>query len=138
MAYYKGKWCDDPGVRPGFYKVSQNGGTYVTALFVNPETWEDYLVCVRDYDYGDCSRDNDELYYMPIDEEVAELYRKHIGIIAAGDTVEVYKGRKVPIGTVAKVARVYDWRDCYGRTQATYAVFEDGRKTSVYNCRIVG
>lgn len=121
-----------------FYKVNQTGGGYVVALFFNPVTKETYTKCVRDYDYEDGSRDNDELYYMPIDAEVAEIYRKHIGIIAAGDTVEVVKGRKIPHGTIAKVVRVYDWRDCYGRVQATYAVFEDGRKTSVYNCRIVG
>ena len=120
-----------------FYKVNQTGGTYVTALFFNPVTRETKSVLARDYDYSDCSRDNDEVYYMPIDREAAEIYRKHIGIVAAGDTVEVIKGRKVPLGTVAKVARVYDWRDCYGRVRATYAVFEDGQKTSVYNCRIL-
>lgn len=122
----------------GFYKVAQNGGIYVTALFVNPETWEVKSVCVRDYDYADGSRDNDDLYYMPIDEDVAEAYRKHCGIVAAGDVVEVYKGRKIPLGTIAKVIRVYDWKDQYGRAQTRYAVFEDGRKTSVYNCRIIG
>lgn len=120
-----------------FYKVDQTGGTYVTALFVNPVTWETKRVCVRDYDYEDCSRDNDELYYMPIDADVAEAWRKHIGIVAAGDTVEVYQGRKVPVGTVAKVVRVYDRRDCYGRVQNTYAVLDNGQKTSVFNCRII-
>ena len=121
-----------------FYKVNQSGGSYVVALFVNPVTWESYTVCARDYDYSDCSRDNDEVYYMPIDEEVAEAWRKHLNIVAAGDTVKVVKGRKVPLGTVAKVTRVYDYKDRYGRVVATYAVFEDGQKTSVYNCEIVG
>ena len=121
----------------GFYKVKQSGGSYIVAYFFNPATKETISTCVRDYDYFDCSRDNDELYYMPIDQAAAELYRKHIGIIAAGDTVRVVKGRKVPIGTVARVARVFDYRDCYGRTVATYAVFDDGRKTSVSNCEIV-
>ena len=120
-----------------FRKVSQTGGTYVTALFVDPETWETKSVCVRDYDYDDCSRDNDELYYMEIDREAEELYRKHLNIVAVGDTVEVVKGRKIPHGTIAKVAKVYDWKDCYGRVQTRYAVFEDGRKTSVYNCKII-
>jgi len=121
-----------------FYKVNQTGGSYVVALFVNPVTWESYTVCVRDYDYSDCSRDNDELYYTPIDNEAANAWRKHIGIVEAGDTVKVVKGRKVPLGTVAKVTRVYDYKDRYGRAVATYAVFEDGRKTSVYNCEIIG
>ena len=125
-------------VREGFFKVNQSGGGYVVALFFNPTTKETYTKCVRDYDYADGSRDDDELYYMPIDREVAEIYRKHIGIIAVGDVVEVFKGRKVPIGAVGKVTKIYDWKDRYGRVQSTYAVFEDGTKTSVYNCRIIG
>lgn len=120
-----------------FYKVNQSGGTYIVALFVNPITWEHYTQCVRDYDYSDCSRDNDELYYMPIDEEVANAWRKHIGIVGAGDVVRVVKGRKIPIGTIAKVERVFDYKDRYGRVVNTYAVFEDGSKTSVYNCEII-
>lgn len=125
-------------VRDGFFKVNQTGGSYVVALFFNPTTKETYTKRVRDYDYDDCRNDDDELYCMPIDEAVAEIYRKHIGIVAVGDTVEVIKGRKIPHGTIGKVVRVYDWKDCYGRVQSTYAVFEDGSKTSVYNCRIIG
>ena len=121
-----------------FSKVGQSGGSYVVAYFVNPITWEYYSKCVRDYDYSDCSRDDDDLYYMPIDEEVAHLWRKHQGIISAGDTVRVVKGRKIPIGTVAKVSHLFNYNDKYGRWVATYAVFEDGRKTSVSNCEIVG
>ena len=75
---------------------------------------------------------------MPIDEEAADAWRKHIGIVAAGDTVKVVKGRKVPLGTVAKVTRVYDYKDRYGRVVAVYAVLDNGQKTSVYNCEIIG
>lgn len=124
-------------MKQGFYKVKQSGGNYVVALFFNPDTKETFSACVRDYDYSDCSRDNDELYRLPIDKAVAEIYRKHIGVIAAGDVVKVVKGRKVKIGTVARVTRVFDYRDQYGRTVATYAVFEDGQKTNVSNCVIV-
>lgn len=120
-----------------FKKVGMNGGSYVTALFVDTETWETKFVAVRDYDYSDCSRDNDELYNMPIDEAAADLWRKHCGIVEAGDTVKVVKGRKVKIGTIAKVVKVYDWKDAYGRVQATYAVLDTGEKTSVWNCEIL-
>ena len=125
-----------------FYKVNQSGGSYVTALLYNPVTHEPQTKCVRDYDYDDGRNDDDELYYAPIDVEAAEHYRKRLnnlngGFIKAGDVVEVVKGRKIPLGTIGKVVRVYDWRDRYGRTQATYAVFEDGRKTSVWNCKII-
>lgn len=54
----------------GFYKVAQTGGTYVVATFYNPETGDMKSKCVRDYDYSDCSRDDDELYYMEINEDV--------------------------------------------------------------------
>lgn len=126
-----------------FYKVSEAGGTYVVALLYNPVTHETKTECVRDYDYDDGRNDNDELYYTPIDMEAKEHYRKwcnsqHLGFLKAGDVVEVVKGRKIPHGTVAKVRRVYDWRDCYGRLKNTYAEFEDGRRTSEWNCRIVG
>lgn len=126
-----------------FYKIGQHGGTYVVALMFNPVTHETDTVCVRDYDYDDCRNDNDEIYYMPINEEAKEIYRKLCnakdgGYLKVGDVVEVFKGRKVPIGTVGKVTRVYDWKDCYGRVKNTYAVFEDGTKTSEWNCRIIG
>ena len=120
-----------------FYKVGQDGGTFIVAYFFNPVTKEHYSECVRDYDYSDCSRDNDELYYMPIDEEAAHEYRKFCGVVSVGDTVRVVKGRKIPLGTVAKVVRTYVYRDKYGRYVTTYAVFEDGRKTSVSNCEII-
>ena len=61
----------------GFFKVNQSGGSYVTAEFYNPTTGETRSECVRDYDYGDCSRDNDELYNMPIDKEVRTLWLAH-------------------------------------------------------------
>lgn len=125
-----------------FYKVGQHGGTYVVATLYNPVTHETDTKCVRDYDYEDCRNDDDELYYAPICEEAVEHQRKWLnsqygGFIKAGDTVRVFKGRKIPVGTVAKVARVYDWKDRYGRKQTTYAVFEDGRKTSEDNCYII-
>ena len=120
-----------------FRKVGQTGVSYVVATFVDTDTWETKSLCVRDYDYSDCSRDKDDLYYMPIDEKAAELWRKHCGVIAKGDTVKVVKGRKVAHGTIGTVVNVYDWKDRYGRVQATYAVLEDGQKTNVNNCIIV-
>ena len=48
----------------GFFKVDQRGGSYVVAQFYNPDTGETRSECVRDYDYGDCSRDKDDLYDM--------------------------------------------------------------------------
>lgn len=124
-------------VRDGFKKVSQSGSTFVTAGFFNPETKEFYTHCVRDYDYADGSRDDDEAYYMPIDEDALREWKRFNGIIQIGDTVEVVKGRKVPIGTIGNVVNIYDWKDNYGRVQARYVVLSDGQKTSIDNCKIV-
>ena len=120
-----------------FYKVSHNGGMFVTGVIFNPVTKEHELLKLADFDddrIGVCS----EWYDEPIDEEAARAWSRHLGIVSVGDTVEVYRGRKIPVGTVAKVARLQNWRDVYGRLQTVYAVFTDGRRTSVDNCRIVG
>lgn len=124
-------------IKQGFFKVSQQGGTFVTATFFNPVTQEHYTKCVRDYDYEDGSRDDDDAYYAPIDEPTRKAWMRYLGIIEVGDVVEVYKGRKVPVGTVATVIRIYDYKDRYGRVQNTYAVLDNGMKTSVYNCRLI-
>ena len=79
-----------------FYKIGQSGGTYVVAYFFNPVTKEYKSECVRDYDYSDGSRDNDELYRMEINEEAKREWLHFSGIPCIGDTVEVYKGRKIP------------------------------------------
>lgn len=120
-----------------FYKVAQTGGSFVVATLFDPETNEVKTEVARDYDYDDCSRDNDEIYYMPINEEVQKLYFRHIGKICVGDTVEVVKGRKVPIGTIAEVVDIRDWKDQYGRVQTRYAYLSNGMKTSTSNCEIV-
>ena len=121
-------------VKEGFFKVSQTGGSYVVAYFFNPVTKEEYSKCVRDYDYADCSRDDDELYHMEINENVRKQWLHHHGCILIGDTVKVVKGRKIPTGTIARVVKYGEFRDRYGRVQTKYLYFEDGTRTSVSNC----
>lgn len=120
-----------------FYKVAQSGGSFVVAILFDPETKEVKDVVARDYDYSDCSRDNDEVYYMPINEDARRAYLRYIGVISVGDTVKVIKGRKVPIGTIAEVVDIRDWKDQYGRVQTRYAYLSNGMKTSTSNCEIV-
>ena len=121
-------------VREGFYKVEQHGGFYVSAVFFNPVTKEEYSVCVRDYDYMDCSRDDDELYYMDINQDVEKVWKHHNGEILVGDKVVVVKGRKIPHGTVGTVKYIRPYYDCYHRWVADYAYFAEGGKTNVQNC----
>lgn len=121
----------------GFKKIGQEGGTFIVATFWNEKTNEIQTKCVRDYDYSDCSRDIDELYYMPIDEDASKKYGHSIGLIFDGDFIEVFKGRKVPIGTVAKVKKIYAVKDKYNRWVADYALLENGMRTNVNNCRYI-
>ena len=130
-------WCDMSSLREGFAKVAQSGGTFIVATFFNPETKEEYSCSVRDYEYEDCSRDNDELYYMDIDEEVKNEWLHHNGVILVDDTVRVVKGRKVPIGTVAKVKSKYPLYDRYHRWIADYLYLDNGMKTNEKNCILV-
>ena len=95
----------------GFYKVAQDGSCYISATFYNPSTKEIISCCVRDYEYSDGSRDNDDLYYMEINEEVKRKWLHDKGIILAGDVIQVIKGRKVPIGTITKIVTV-EYKQC--------------------------
>ena len=117
----------------GFFKVSEGGGSYVTATYYNPMTKSCFHFCTRDYDYNG-ERDNDSLYYAPICEAVKIEYMHEQGIICEGDIVKVVKGRKVPIGTIAKVKKIYPYKDKYGRVQVYYAYLDNGMKTNIDNC----
>ena len=119
----------------GYRKIAQTHGAVAQATFYNPDTEDLFTLIVDDVD--DCGKFKPELYRMPVDGNARKIWRKRAGIIEVGDTVEVFKGRKIPRGTVAVVTREYDWCDCYGRVRAHYVVFEDGRKTNVENCRLV-
>ena len=120
-----------------YSKISHEGSSFITGYFYNPITKEGKRLVLRDYDYDDCSRDNDELYYMPINEEVRRIYLHDNGIILKDDTVKVVKGRKVPIGTIAKVVSLTEYKDRYGRVQCIYANLDNGQRTNVDNCELL-
>jgi hypothetical protein len=120
----------------GFFKVNQEGGSYVVATLYNPNTGEEKTLCVRDYDYADCSIDNDEIYDMPIDENARREWMHKHGNILIGDTVRVFKGRKVKVGTVAKVVDIRPYRNGYGQTVCMYAYLDTGERTNIDNCEI--
>lgn len=119
----------------GYRKIAQTHGGVAQATFYNSDTEDSFTLIVDDVD--DYGKFNYGLYHMPVDENARKIYNRKHGIIEVGDTVEVFKGRKIPRGTIAVVVRKYDWCDCYGRVQAHYVVFDDGRKTNVANCRLV-
>lgn len=121
----------------GWRKVHQSGGSYIVAMLYNMKTGEETSLCVRDYDYSDGSRDCDEWYNAPIDENAKTAYCRKHGIIYPGASVVVVKGRKIPLGTVAVVDKLRAVTDRYGRWVADYAVFADGKQTNVENLALV-
>lgn len=125
-------------IRDGFYKVEQSGGSFVTATFFNPDTTESYSEVVRDYEYYDGSRDNDELYEMDIDREAEIAYKHYLGEFVVGDKVRVVTGRKVPVGTVATVVKRYAVKDRYNRIVGYYLNFDNGMRTNEKNCVLYG
>ena len=126
------KWLTDNG----FYKVAEGGYSLISDIFYNPVTRESHMINVRDYDYSDCSRDIDELYYMDIDEEVRKVYlHVEMDAILVGDTVKVIKGRKLPIGTTGIVREIKPYYDKYHRWVCDYVYFENGQRTNIGNCK---
>ena len=71
---------------------------------------------------------------LPINKTVSRLWKKHNGVIQTGDRVMVVSGRKVPIGTVAKVESIRPMNDRYGRWVADYVYLGNGMRTNITNC----
>ena len=120
-----------------FYKVAEDCGIFCTNTFFNPETKEVKTICVRDYDYNDKSRDNDELYFMPIDEAARKLFLHHRGVICPGDLIQIIKGRKYKPGTTGKVKDIKPYYDKYHRFICNYLYLETGEKVSADNCKLI-
>ena len=129
---------DEKGkVKKGWYKVKEDFTcTRTYGIFYNPVTRETCTEVESDSD--DFRYDNWYLYDYPINKNVAELYRKRKGIIKEGDTVEVVKGRKIPIGTIGIVAKIYPFYDKYRRWCCDYVYFKGGMgKTNKSNCKLI-
>ena len=120
----------------GFYKVNEDNGGVCVGTFWNPETKESFSKITWDIDrpYINDDEEIEILRYLPINREVRSAWLHYNGIIQVNDVVEVVKGRKVPIGTIAKVIDKKPYKDRYGRTQAIYLYFDNGMKTNENNC----
>lgn len=100
--------------------------------------------------------DGDEAYDVEIEaieniEQEQELYKEHLlnkkiqdskkeghsFEAEPGDTIEVYKGRKFPIGSRFVVKSEYIYKDMYGRNKAWYWRTTTGELIPQQNCIIV-
>lgn len=122
----------------GFYKVNQDGCGVSDCTFFNPETKESFSRIVWDIDrpYINDDEETEILRYLPLNEEVRKQWLHNAGVIQKGDTIEVYKGRKIPKGTVAKVIDIRPYYDQYHRWQCDYAYLDNGMRTNTNNCRL--
>lgn len=122
----------------GFYKVNESGYSLTSATFYNPDTNEKFTKIVWDNDDDRLLYDKELqiLRFLPINEEIKKMYLHSIGILQVGDVIEVYKGRKVPKGTVAKITDIKPYYDRYGRNQCDYAYLDNGMKTNIENCKL--
>lgn len=121
----------------GYYKVELTGGSLISAIFFNPATKEIKHIIVRDYDYEKDVKDNDELYFLPIDESARREYLHYNGIICIDDQIEIYKGRKYPAGTTGRVTKIKPYYDRYNRFICNYLYLDNGCKVSADNCRLM-
>lgn len=122
----------------GFYKVNIDNGGVCVCTFYNPETKESFSRITWDIDrpYINDDEEVEILRYLPLNQEVRSQWLHNAGVIQKGDTIEVYKGRKVPKGTVAKVVDIRPYYDQYHRWQCDYAYLDNGMKTNTNNCRL--
>lgn len=123
----------------GFYKVAENNGGVCVGTFWNPETKECFTKITWDIDrpYVNDDEDVEILRYLPINKEMRRLWKHEAGIVQTEDTIKVVKGRKVPIGTIARVVEIKPFYDKYHRWQADYVYLDNGMKTNVNNCILI-
>jgi len=121
----------------GYYKVNEDGFSLTSATFYNPETKHSFSKIVWDLDNDNLLYDEEVqvLRNLPYSEKYRWMWLHELGVIQTGDIVEVYKGRKVPIGTVSKVMKIVSKQDRYKRWVCDYAYLENGLRTNVNNCR---
>ena len=122
----------------GFYKVAENNGGVCIGTFFNPNTMESFSKRVWDIDDDRLLWDEEiqTLRFLPINEDIRRIWMHHNGEILIGDTVEVVKGRKIPIGYIGIVEKIKPFYDRYGRWQANYIYFADGKRTNYNNCKL--
>jgi hypothetical protein len=123
----------------GFYKVAENNGGVCVGTFFNPDTMEHFSKKTWDIDDDRLLWDEEIqiLRFLPINEDVRRIWMHHNGEILIGDTVEVFKGRKIPIGYIGVVENIKPFYDRYGRWQANYIYFADGKRTNYNNCKLI-
>ena len=135
-------WGHDWSVRADYLEVvSFENDEFKREIYCIDDTWGDELI---HYEVTINYASNKEELYA---KYIQYLKKKRINEskldghslrAEVGDTIEVYKGRKYPIGTRFIVKDECVWKDRYGREQAFYWITTTGVKVDKFNCVIVG
>ena len=82
-----------------------------------------------------------EILYKKIKEDEKRVFLESKDIPYIGSKVEVFKGRKIPKGTVGIIKSFQNYKDKYDRVQTCYALIETENgelvKTNELNCRLI-
>ena len=123
-----------------FYKVATNGNSYVSAIFFNPVTKEEFSRTIYDYEDERTQIEAGDLYSMEINEDVKKMWCHKHNIIQIGDLVQINRGRKFK-GEQKRVVRefTYQINGMYGRSygDVQYLVFDDNTKVAKENCDLI-
>lgn len=120
----------------GFVKVGQDSGGVVVAYFWHPITGRTTSYIVYDADSGRQARKELRWPLFAGSKQIEKAYKEANGIIEVGSKVEVFKGRKFPIGMQAVVEKFYTWYGRYGQT-AEYVVTTEGSRIPLGNVKLV-
>ena len=123
-----------------FYKVAENGRTYVSAIFFNPITKEEFSATIYDYDDERVQINAGVMYSMEINEDIRKMWLHKHNIIQVGDLVQINRGRKFK-GEQKRVIKefTYSINGMYGRPYGDiqYLVFDDNTKVAKDNCDLI-
>lgn len=110
----------------------------VNADMLAPICWEGYCVLFSDNTCEIIDKGFEIRNRMANEREKKDFARR-LGYVFEGDTVEIVKGRKLPIGEhkIVKDAYRYEVPNTYGHSYTDYLVFTDGTKTNIDNVKQV-
>ena len=115
-------------IKDGYRLVNSDGGGVVSWTFWHPVTKDSFSLIVADVDYD---YDSSMIGVIHIDNEVRNQWLDYIGVIRAGVTARVVKGRKFPINSVVYVRKL---ENKYVNYQSiAYAVLGNGRSIALEN-----
>lgn len=129
------RWSDYGCLVSGKKVVTYEDGKFIEREYITEMDVEEVEWVDLEFEFIDKL---DEYKEFKLDERIKySEENEHSCNAIKGDIVEVFKGRKWPIGTQFIVDHEYIYKDMYGRNRGWYWVDAQGRKVSKFNTKIV-